>query len=160
MCISAARGQEPGVSDVALVVYAPQEQIARRAVRGRADACQRGVGATARLCRLARGCLGREGRPARRRRVAQNLVGVVATGLLPTEESEDVPGGAVPVAGRGRDPDGSAFELKLPQLDLLIQVNESGMTFSLLTLRDLGKLLDHSQKEFDILASAQFGLRL
>tara|TARA_B100000614_G_scaffold145966_1_gene129732 strand:- start:92 stop:814 length:723 start_codon:yes stop_codon:yes gene_type:complete len=58
------------------------------------------------------------------------------------------------------DPDGSAFELKLPQLDLLIQVNESGMTFSLLTLRDLGKLLDHSQKAFDILASAQFGLRL
>ena len=58
------------------------------------------------------------------------------------------------------EPDGSAFELKLHQLDLLIQVNESSMTFSLLTLRDLGKLLDHSQKAFDILASAQFSLRL
>lgn len=58
------------------------------------------------------------------------------------------------------EPDGSAFELKLPKLDLLIQVNDSAMTFSLLTLRDLGKLLDHSQKAFDILASAKFGLRL
>lgn len=58
------------------------------------------------------------------------------------------------------EPDGSAFELKLPKLDLLIQVNESNMTFRLLTLRNLGKLLDHSQKAFDILASAQFGLRL
>lgn len=58
------------------------------------------------------------------------------------------------------EPDGSAFELKLPELDLLIEVNESGMTFSLLTLRKLGKLLDHSQKAFDILASAEFGLKL
>ncbi len=58
------------------------------------------------------------------------------------------------------EPDGSAFELKLPKLDLHIHVNESAMTFSLLTLRNLGKLLDHSQKAFDILASAEFGLRL
>jgi hypothetical protein len=58
------------------------------------------------------------------------------------------------------EPDGSAFELKLPKLDLLIEVNESAMTFSLLTFRDLGKLLDHSQQAFDILASAKFSLRL
>ncbi|MGZ0708349.1 hypothetical protein ACWPKO_08425 [Coraliomargarita sp. W4R53] len=70
---------------------------------------------------------------------------------------EDIPELA---AALSYEPDGSAFELKLPKLDLLIQVNESDMTFSLLTLRDLGKLLDHSQKAFDILASAKFGLRL
>jgi len=58
------------------------------------------------------------------------------------------------------EPDGSAFELKLPKLDLLIRVNESAMTFQLLTLRNLGKLLDHSQKAFDILADCDFGLRL
>ena len=58
------------------------------------------------------------------------------------------------------EPDGSAFELKLPKLDLHIQIDESAITFSLLTLRDLGKLLDHSQKAFDILACAEFGLRL
>ncbi|MFT5837266.1 MAG: hypothetical protein ACI9ZV_000770 [Candidatus Azotimanducaceae bacterium] len=58
------------------------------------------------------------------------------------------------------EPDGTAFELKLPKLDLHIEVDESAMAFSLLTLRDLGKLLDHSQKAFDILASAEFGLRL
>ena len=58
------------------------------------------------------------------------------------------------------EPDGSAFELKLPKLDLRIQIDESTITFSLLTLRDLGKLIDHSQKAFDILACAEFGLRL
>ncbi len=58
------------------------------------------------------------------------------------------------------EPDGSAFELKLPNLDLNIYVDESAITFSLLTLRDLGKLLDHSQKAFDILACANLGLRL
>ena len=58
------------------------------------------------------------------------------------------------------EPDGSAFELKLPKLDLRIQIDESAITFSLLTLRDLGKLIDHSQKAFDILACAKFGLRL
>jgi hypothetical protein len=58
------------------------------------------------------------------------------------------------------EPDGSAFELKLPELDLRIEVDESAIRFSLLTLRNLGKLLDHSQKAFDILASAEFGLRL
>ena len=58
------------------------------------------------------------------------------------------------------EPDGSAFVLKLPKLDLHIQIDESAITFSLLTLRDLGKLIDHSQKAFDILASAKFGLRL
>ena len=58
------------------------------------------------------------------------------------------------------EPDGSAFELKLPKLDLRIQVDESVTRFSLLTLRNLAKLLDHSQKAFDILASAEFGWRL
>jgi hypothetical protein len=58
------------------------------------------------------------------------------------------------------EPDGSAFELKLPQLDLHIQVAESTMTFQLLTLRNLGKLLNHSQKAFDILADCNFGLKL
>jgi len=58
------------------------------------------------------------------------------------------------------EPDGSAFELKLPQLDLHLHVNESRLTFQLLTLRNLGKLLDHSQRAFDILADCNFGLRL
>lgn len=58
------------------------------------------------------------------------------------------------------EPDGSAFELKLPQLDLHIHVTESMMTFQLLTLRNLGKLLEHSQQAFDILADCNFGLRL
>jgi hypothetical protein len=58
------------------------------------------------------------------------------------------------------EPDGSAFELKLPSLDLHIHVTESEITFQLLTFRDLAKLLDHSQKAFDILAKADFGLKL
>ncbi|NBB78746.1 MAG: hypothetical protein GVY36_04780 [Verrucomicrobia bacterium] len=58
------------------------------------------------------------------------------------------------------EPDGSAFDLKLPRLDLHIHVTESVMTFQLLTLRNLEKLLDHSQKAFDILADCNFGLRL
>lgn len=58
------------------------------------------------------------------------------------------------------EPDGSAFELNLPQLDLHIRVTASTMTFQLLTLRNLGKLLDHSQRAFDILADCNFGLRL
>jgi len=52
------------------------------------------------------------------------------------------------------EPDGSRFELKLIDLDLLIEVTESQMTFRLLTLRNLGKLLDHSQKAYDILTEA------
>jgi hypothetical protein len=58
------------------------------------------------------------------------------------------------------EPDGSAFALKLPELDLQIHVTESTMTFQLLTLRNLGKLLNHSQKAFDLLADCDFGLRL
>ncbi len=58
------------------------------------------------------------------------------------------------------EPDGSAFELKLPALDLHIAVTESAITFQLLTLRNLGKLLDHSQQAFDILAKADFGLKI
>lgn len=58
------------------------------------------------------------------------------------------------------EPDGSALELKLPELDLWIQLDASTMTFSLLSLRDLSKLLAHSQKAFDILSHAEFNLRL
>jgi hypothetical protein len=70
---------------------------------------------------------------------------------------EDIPelAGALSYA-----PDGSSLELKLTKLDLLIQLNESTMTFSLLTQRKLGKLLEHSQKAFDILADAKLGLQL
>jgi len=57
-------------------------------------------------------------------------------------------------------PDASTFELKLPALDLHIHVSESAMTFRLLTLPDLAKLLDHSQKAFDILTQAGFDLKL
>ncbi|MGJ8640647.1 MAG: hypothetical protein ACSHYA_14755 [Opitutaceae bacterium] len=57
-------------------------------------------------------------------------------------------------------PDGSQFELKLPQLDLHIVATEIDLRFRLLTLRDLGKLLDHSQKAFDILEQANFELKL
>jgi hypothetical protein len=51
-------------------------------------------------------------------------------------------------------PDGSHFDLKLPKLDLHIHVTESEMRFHLLTLRNLSKLLDHSQKAFEILTAA------
>lgn len=57
-------------------------------------------------------------------------------------------------------PDGSRFELKLIDLDLLIKVTESQMTFRLLTLRNLGKLLKHSQKAFDILTEAGLHAKL
>lgn len=58
------------------------------------------------------------------------------------------------------EPDGSAFELKLTALDLHIHVTECEMTFQLLTLRNLAKLLEHSQKAFDILTKAGLGARL
>ena len=57
-------------------------------------------------------------------------------------------------------PDCSSFELRLPKLDLLIEVFESQITFQLLTIRNLSKLIDHSQKAFDILADSEIGLRL
>ena len=57
-------------------------------------------------------------------------------------------------------PDCGSFELRLPKLDLLIEVYESQITFQLLTVRNLGKLIDHSQKAFDILADSEIGLRL
>lgn len=58
------------------------------------------------------------------------------------------------------EPDATAFELKLPDLDLLIEVDESSIRFSLLTLRNLGKLLDHSQRAFEILTDCDFDFRL
>ena len=57
-------------------------------------------------------------------------------------------------------PDASELELKLPSLDLRIHVTSSQMTFQLLTLSNLAKLLEQSQKAFEILTEAGFGLRL
>lgn len=51
-------------------------------------------------------------------------------------------------------PDGSQFELKLIDLDLHLRVTESQMCFQLLTLRNLGKLLEQSQQAFEILTAA------
>lgn len=58
------------------------------------------------------------------------------------------------------EPDGSSFELKLPDLDLHIRVDTWTMHFQLLTFRNLNKLLEHSQKAFDILTECGFELRL
>lgn len=55
------------------------------------------------------------------------------------------------------EPDGSSFELRLIPLDLEIKVTESEMTFQLLTLRNLDKLIDHSQKAFEILTAVGLG---
>ncbi|MDG1242853.1 MAG: hypothetical protein P8R37_05145 [Opitutae bacterium] len=55
------------------------------------------------------------------------------------------------------EPDGSSFELRLIPLDLQISVTESEMTFQLLTLRDLEKLINHSQKAFEILTAVGLG---
>ncbi len=55
------------------------------------------------------------------------------------------------------EPDGSSFELRLIPLDLHIHVTESEITFQLLTLRNLGKLMEHSQKAFEILTAAGLG---
>ena len=55
------------------------------------------------------------------------------------------------------EPDGSSFELRLIPLDLHILVTESEMTFQLLTLRNLGKLMAHSQKAFEILTAVGLG---
>ena len=57
-------------------------------------------------------------------------------------------------------PDCKSFELSLSQLDLLIEVFESQVAFRLLTMRNLGKLIDHSQKAFDIMADSEINLRL
>ena len=58
------------------------------------------------------------------------------------------------------EPDGSSFELKLRALDLHIRVDSCSMEFQLLTLRNLAKLLEHSQRAFDILTECGFELRL
>ena len=57
-------------------------------------------------------------------------------------------------------PDCRSFELSLPKLDLLIEVFESRVTFRLITMRNLGKLINHSQKAFDIMADSEINLRL
>lgn len=58
------------------------------------------------------------------------------------------------------EPDGSRFELRLPELDLRIEVDELSIRFQLLTLRNLAKLLEHSQRAFEILTDCNFDLRL
>ena len=58
------------------------------------------------------------------------------------------------------EPDGSRFELRLPDLDLRIEVDEISIRFQLLTLRNLSKLLEHSQRAFEILTDCDFNLRL
>lgn len=58
------------------------------------------------------------------------------------------------------EPDATAFELNLKDLDLRIEVDESSIQFSLLTLRNLTKLLEHSQRAFEILTDCDFDLRL
>jgi hypothetical protein len=58
------------------------------------------------------------------------------------------------------EPDGSSFELRLIPLDLQIKVTESEMTFQRLNLRNLGKLLEHSQKAFEILTAVGLGTNL
>lgn len=55
------------------------------------------------------------------------------------------------------EPDGSSFELRLIPLDLEIKVTESEMSFQLLTLRNLDKLIDHSQQAFEILTAVGLG---
>ena len=57
-------------------------------------------------------------------------------------------------------PDASEFELRLPELDLQIRVTGTAMSFQLLGLSNLAKLLEHSQKAFEILTAAGFGLKL
>jgi len=58
------------------------------------------------------------------------------------------------------EPDGNAFELRLIPLDLEIKISESEMSFQLLTLRNLKKLLEHSQKAFEILTAVGLGAAL
>lgn len=48
-------------------------------------------------------------------------------------------------------PDASSFDLKLSDQDLHIQVTEMQMSFRLLTYPNLKKLLNHSQRAFEIL---------
>ncbi|MGB0409480.1 MAG: hypothetical protein ACPG3X_04540 [Opitutales bacterium] len=57
-------------------------------------------------------------------------------------------------------PDSRCFELKLPDLDLHIMVDPWTVRFRLLALRNLGKLIDHSQRAFEILTACGFELRL
>ncbi|NCG08555.1 MAG: hypothetical protein GWO81_03140 [Verrucomicrobia bacterium] len=69
---------------------------------------------------------------------------------------------AIPEIAGGLDypPDASSFELRLPSLDCVLKVTETDMQFQLLTLPNLGKLLEHSQRILEILSEAGFELRL
>lgn len=69
---------------------------------------------------------------------------------------------AIPELAAGLDypPDASCFELRLPSLDCVLNVTETEMHFQLLTLPNLGKLLEHSQRILEILTEAGFELSL
>jgi hypothetical protein len=69
---------------------------------------------------------------------------------------------AIPELAEGLDypPDASSFELRLPSLDCLLSVTETEMCFQLLTLPDLRKLLEHSQRILDILIETGFDISL
>lgn len=69
---------------------------------------------------------------------------------------------AIPELAAGLDypPDASSFELRLPTLDCVLKVTETEMHFQLLTLPDLAKLLEHSQRILEILTEAGFELSL
>lgn len=62
-------------------------------------------------------------------------------------------------AGLNYPPDASTLELRLPQLDLILEITTEEMHFQLLTLPNLPKLIEHSQRTFDILTEAGFDLR-
>ncbi|CAI8264491.1 MAG: Uncharacterised protein [Opitutia bacterium UBA7350] len=63
-------------------------------------------------------------------------------------------------AGLDYAPDATSFELRLPSLDCLLEVTETEMHFQLLTLPNLRKLLEHSQRILKILTKAGFEFTL
>lgn len=63
-------------------------------------------------------------------------------------------------AGLNYPPDASELELRLPELDLQIEITALVMCFQLLTFPDLRKLIEHSQRMLDILTEAGFDIRL
>ncbi len=54
-------------------------------------------------------------------------------------------------------PDAASAELQLDALDLHLRITPAALQFRLLGSPDLGKLLEHSRRAFQILASAGFG---
>ena len=62
--------------------------------------------------------------------------------------------------GLSYPPDASSFELRIPSLDCVLNANENELNFQLLTLPNLEKLLQHSERILEILTQAGFELRL